>query len=433
MWAIWSPRYDCLLYAIHGEPTSRVASTTTASNSYGVLIAKWEDEHVLILRINTADLACTHRFPYRATMIAGEYRLRGTKRPHLLFASLFNDDPGDLRAKVIGLYGVLLAFNVGAWTWAALAFHRYPLLLGTSLLAYSFGLRHAVDADHIAAIDNVTRKLMQDGKRPIAVGFMFSLGHSSIVVLGAAAIAGTAIALQHHFDGIRNIGGLIGTIVSAVFLFAIAFVNMIVLRSIYRAFVRVRRGGAYIEEDFDMLLGDRGFLARIFRPVFRMITRSWHMYPLGLLFGLGFDTATEIGLLAISAAEASKGLPFWSTLVFPVLFAAGMSLIDTTDNILMLGAYGWAFVKPIRKLYYNMTITSVSVVVALLVGGIEALGLIGGHLHLQGAFWDFIDRLNSNFGVLGYCIIGIFALAWIVSIAIYKLRRFEDLELNPES
>ena len=164
-----------------------------------------------------------------------------------------------------------------------------------------------------------------------------------------------------------------------------------------------------------------------------MIRRSWHMYPLGVLFGLGFDTATEIGLLGISAAEASRGLSLWSILVFPVLFAAGMSLIDTTDNILMLGAYGWAYIKPIRKLYYNLTITSVSVVVAFVVGGIEALGLLGGQLHLQGVFWGFIVRLNANFGVLGYCIIAIFALAWIVSIAIYKLRRFEDLELNPES
>ncbi|HEX3661889.1 MAG TPA: HoxN/HupN/NixA family nickel/cobalt transporter, partial [Acidobacteriaceae bacterium] len=168
-------------------------------------------------------------------------------------------------------------------------------------------------------------------------------------------------------------------------------------------------------------------------PVFAMIRRSWHMYPLGFLFGLGFDTATEIGLLGLSAAEASRGLSLWSILVFPVLFAAGMSLIDTTDNILMLGAYGWAYIKPIRKLYYNLTITSVSVVVAFVVGGVEALGLLGGHFHLQGAFWALVSRLNDNFGMLGYCIVGIFALAWIVSIAIYKLRRFEDLELTPEA
>jgi nickel/cobalt transporter (NiCoT) family protein len=343
---------------------------------------------------------------------------------------LFDDAAGDLRSRVIAIYGILLAFNLGAWVWAGVAFHHYPVLLGTALLAYSFGLRHAVDADHIAAIDNVTRKLMQDGKRPVAVGFMFSLGHSTVVVLGAAAIAGTALALQHRLDGVRNVGSVIGTSVSALFLFAIAMVNLIVLRSIYRAFVRVRHGEPYVEEDFDLLLGNRGFLSRLFRPVFKMITRSWHMYPLGLLFGLGFDTATEIGLLGISAAEASKGLSFWAILVFPILFAAGMSLIDTTDNILMLGAYGWAYVKPIRKLYYNMTITCVSVVVALVVGGIEALGLLAGHFHLTGRFWNVVASLNDNFGTLGYFIVGLFALSWIVSIAVYKWRRFDDLELN---
>jgi nickel/cobalt transporter (NiCoT) family protein len=346
------------------------------------------------------------------------------------FKALLNDGAENLRGRVIAIYAILAAFNVGAWLWAAVAFRNYPLLLGTSLLAYSFGLRHAVDADHIAAIDNVTRKLMQDGKRPVAVGLMFSLGHSTVVVLGAAAIAGAALTLQHRLDAFRSIGELIGTLVSAFFLFAIAIVNLIVLRSIYIAFVRVRRGEPYVDEDFDMLLGNRGFLARLFRPMFKMITRSWHMYPLGFLFGLGFDTATEIGVLGLSAAEASKGLPVGSILVFPVLFAAGMSLIDTTDNILMLGAYGWAFVKPVRKLYYNMTITSVSVIVALVVGGIEALGLVGEHFHLRGWFWGGITRLNNNFGALGYFIVGLFALSWIASIAFYKWRRFDDTELT---
>ncbi len=186
----------------------------------------------------------------------------------------------------------------------------------------------------------------------------------------------------------------------------------------------------YVEDDFDLLLADRGFLARLFRPMFAIITRSWHMYPLGVLFGLGFDTATEIGLLGISAAEASKGLPLWSILVFPALFAAGMSLIDTTDNILMLGAYGWAFVKPVRKLYYNMTITLVSVVVALVVGGIEALGLLANQFSLTGESWNMVRKLNNNFGALGYFIIGLFAISWIVSFAIYKWRRFDDLELS---
>ena len=348
----------------------------------------------------------------------------------LKLRALFDDADHDVRSRIIAIYGVLLVFNLGAWIWAAIAFRHYPVLFGTALLAYSFGLRHAVDADHIAAIDNVTRKLMQEGKRPVVVGFMFSLGHSTIVVLGAAAIAGTALALQHRLDGVRAIGGVIGTLVSAFFLFAIALVNLVIMRSIYRAFVRVRRGGAYVEEDFDLLLSNRGFLARLFRPMFNMITRSWHMYPLGLLFGLGFDTATEIGVLGISAAEASKGLSFWAILVFPVLFAAGMSLIDTTDNILMLGAYGWAFVKPIRKLYYNMTITGVSVVVALVVGGIEVLGLLAEHFHLQGSFWAGVVKLNDNFGTLGYFIVGLFALSWIVSIAVYKWFRFDDLELG---
>lgn len=344
--------------------------------------------------------------------------------------SLFNDAATNVRGKVAGIYGVLVFFNIAAWLWAFIAFRHYPLLLGTAFLAYSFGLRHAVDADHIAAIDNVTRKLMQEGKRPVAVGFLFSLGHSTIVGLGSAGIAAAALLLQRHVDVVRGIGGIIGTLVSALFLFGIAFANLIVLQSIYGVFMRVRKGAPYVEEDLNLLLAGRGFLARLFRPMFAMIRRSWHMYPLGVLFGLGFDTATEIGVLGISAAEASKGLPIWSIMVFPALFAAGMSLIDTTDNILMLGAYGWAFVKPVRKLYYNMTITFVSVVVAFVVGGTEALGLLAGQFNLSGMFWDTVRKLNENFGVLGYFIIGLFVLSWIVSIGIYKWRRLDELEVN---
>jgi high-affinity nickel-transport protein len=344
--------------------------------------------------------------------------------------ALFNDVAGHTRRKIREIYAVLLVFNLSAWLWAFFAFHHYPALVGTAFLAYSLGLRHAVDADHIAAIDNVTRKLMQEGKRPVAVGFLFSLGHSTVVVLGSAAIAATALSLQHRMDAVRHIGGLVGTLTSTLFLFAIAIVNLVVLRSVYLAFRRVRRGERYVEEDFDLLLGSRGFLSRVFRPMFALISRSWHMYPLGLLFGLGFDTATEIGLLGISAAEASKGLSLWSILVFPALFAAGMSLVDTTDNILMLGAYGWAFVKPIRKLYYNMTITLVSALVAMVVGGIEALGLLAGQFHCQGVFWDGVGKLNKSFGTLGYCIIALFALCWCISIWIYKWRRFDDLELE---
>src|SRR6202051_220450 len=312
--------------------------------------------------------------------------------------TLVNDVAGRTRRKIGGIYAVLLVFNLSAWLWAFVAFRHYPALVGTAFLAYSLGLRHAVDADHIAAIDNVTRKLMQEGKRPVAVGFMFSLGHSTIVLLGSLGIAWTTLVLQHRMYAVREIGGVVGTLLSTLFLFGIAAVNLVVLHSIWRTFLRVRAGEPYVDEDFDLLLGNRGFLARLFRPMFRIITRSWHMYPLGVLFGLGFDTATEIGLLGISAAQASSGMSIWSILIFPALFTAGMSLIDTTDSILMLGAYGWAFIKPIRKLYYNMTITLVSVVVAFAVGGIEALGLMAEQFHLKGRFWNFVDRLNDNFG-----------------------------------
>jgi high-affinity nickel-transport protein len=343
-------------------------------------------------------------------------------------AKLFNDRDAELGSKVVGIYVVLVLANVLAWLWALVAFHDYPVLIGTAFLAYAFGLRHAVDADHIAAIDNVTRKLMQEGKRPVAVGFFFSLGHSTIVVLASAAIAVATASLEGRFDSFKVVGGMVGTLVSVVFLFLVAAANFIILCSVYRTFRDVRRGDAYVEEDLNHLLAQRGFLGRLFRPMFRLVARSWHMYPLGFLFGLGFDTATEIGLLGISAAEASKGLPVWSIMVFPALFTAAMSLIDTTDGVLMLGAYGWAFGKPIRKLYYNLTITFVSVLVAVLIGGIEALGLLADRLSLDGPFWSFIGALNDNFGSLGYLIIAIFVASWLVSVAVYRLGRFDRLE-----
>ena len=344
--------------------------------------------------------------------------------------ALFDDRRGGLARKIIGVYVVLLAANVAAWIWALTAFRHYPLLLGTAFLAYSFGLRHAVDADHIAAIDNVTRKLMQEGKRPAAVGFFFSLGHSTIVILATVAIAATALAFKDQIDSLKGIGGLVGTLVSALFLLAIAMMNIVILGNVYRTFRAVKEGQPYRDEDLNLLLAGRGLMARIFRPMFRLIRRSWQMYPLGVLFGLGFDTATEVGLLGIAAAGAAKGMSIWSILVFPALFTAGMSLVDTTDSILMLGAYGWAFVKPIRKLYYNMTITFVSVLVALLVGGIEALGLIGDQLGLKGAFWDGIGALNDNFGMIGYVIVGLFVVSWIVAVLVYRLRGYDRLELT---
>ncbi|MBI1773727.1 MAG: HoxN/HupN/NixA family nickel/cobalt transporter [Proteobacteria bacterium] len=332
------------------------------------------------------------------------------------------------RNRIVALYVVLIGANLAVWAWALIAFDAYPVLLGTALLAYSFGLRHAVDADHIAAIDNVTRKLMQEGERPVAVGFFFSLGHSSVVVLASAAIALAASSLESRFQLFREIGGIIGTSVSALFLFAIAIANIFILNAVYRSFRRARQGGPAVDDDLDGLLAGRGLMARLFRPMFRLVSRSWHMYPLGILFGLGFDTASEIGLLGISAAEAAKGLPIWSILIFPALFTAGMSLVDATDNLLMLGVYGWALVKPIRKLYYNLTITFVSVVVALVIGGVEALGLIASNLELSGAFWELVAALNENFGMLGYLVIAIFAVSLAVSLILYKLMGYDRLE-----
>ena len=336
----------------------------------------------------------------------------------------------NLRGRIIGITTGLVLANALVWVVAFWTFHAYPVLLGTCLLAYAFGLRHAVDADHIAAIDNVTRKLMQEGKRPVGVGFFFSLGHSTIVILASAALAATATKLKSHFDQFKSVGGLVGTLVSASFLLLIAFANLLVLIGVYRAFQRVKNGGSYEEEELDLLLADRGLLNRLLKPVFGMIRQSWHMYPLGVLFGLGFDTATEIGVLGMSATGAAQGMSIWAIMIFPALFTAGMTLIDTIDSVLMLGAYGWAFVKPIRKLYYNMTITFVSILVALVVGGIEVLGVIGDKLGLESGFWAFIGTLNDNFGTIGYVIIGIFVLSWIVSFAIYRIKGYDRIEVS---
>jgi high-affinity nickel-transport protein len=343
-------------------------------------------------------------------------------------ASFLDDEPVRLRAKTIGVYIVLMAMNALAWIWAMVEFRNYPVLLGTASLAYTFGLRHGVDPDHIAAIDNVTRKLMQEGKRPLYAGFFFALGHSTVVVIASVLVALSVAAFQAKFEGFREIGGLIGTSVSALFLLAISLANIVILMSVYRVFAAVKRGDRLIEDDLHNVLAQRGLLGRMLRSLFGIITRSWHMYPLGLLFGLGFDTASEVGLLGISASQGSAGLPVWSILVFPALFTAGMSLVDTTDGVLMVNAYGWAFLKPIRKLYYNLTITSVSIIVALLIGSVEALGLLGEKLGRAGGFWDFVGALNNNFGALGYLIVTIFALSWLVSVVVYRLSGYDKIE-----
>jgi high-affinity nickel-transport protein len=306
----------------------------------------------------------------------------------------------------------LLAFNAGAWVAAFVAFRSHPLLLGTALLAYTFGLRHAVDADHIAAIDGVTRKLMHDGARPVTVGLFFSLGHSTIVVLLTCAIALAANAARSYLPLLRVEGDVVGTTISVLFLLAIAIVNIGVLAGVLRS-----RG----REHHDIPQG--GLLGRILRPVLAMVDKSWKMYPVGVLFGLGFDTATEVGLLGIAAIEAGHSLPVAAIMIFPLLFTAGMSLLDTTDGILMLGAYGWALVRPERKLFYNTVVTVVSIFAALFVGGIEALGLVGNHLRLSGGLWAAIDAVNANSGALGCAIVGLIIVSWIASALCALLLR----------
>lgn len=337
--------------------------------------------------------------------------------------------PDGFRLRLIAVLGGLVIANIAAWAWALTAFAGQPVLIGTAVLAYSLGLRHALDADHIAAIDNVTRKLMQEGKRPVAVGFFFALGHSTVVLVASLAIAVAANSLTERFAGYREIGGIIGTSASALFLFAIALANLSVLSGVYRAFKKVRAGEAVHDDDIDHLLQQRGWLARLFRPLFRFVSKSWQLYPIGLLFALGFETASEISLFGLAANNAGT-ISHWSILIFPALFAAGMTLVDTLDGVLMLGAYGWAFARPIRKLYYNITITAVSVIVAMIVGGLETLGLVQGAFALAGPFWTSIAALNNHFGVLGFVIIGVFIASWVISILVYKWRRYDDIDVR---
>jgi high-affinity nickel-transport protein len=329
------------------------------------------------------------------------------------------------RARIVSLYALLLAINCLAWTWAVIALSGRPTLLGTAFLAYVLGLRHAVDADHIATIDNVVRKLMQDGKRPLAVGLFFSLGHSLSIALAVAGIAAAAFALQGRFQEFRVLGSIIGTGASAFFLLTIAVINLVILRSVWRSFQRARRGEHVGDHELNLLLSGRGFLARILRPLFRMVTASWQMFAIGLLFGLGFDTATEISLFTVAAGQASGGLNFSTVMIFPALFTAGMTLVDTTDSILMVGAYGWAFLNPIRKIWYNLTITAISVVVALMIGGIEALGLVADKLGLEGTFWGAIASLNESLAKFGYLVVGVFLVSWALSFVLYRWQRLE--------
>ena len=299
--------------------------------------------------------------------------------------------------------------------------------IGVGLTAYTLGLRHAFDADHIAAIDNTTRKLMEDGQRPMGVGFFFSLGHSTIVFglalllsIGVRAIVGP---VEDDSSALHHYTGVIGTSVSGIFLYLIAIINIVILAGILRVFAAMRRG-EYDEAALEEQLNNRGFLNRIFGRFTRSITKSWQMYPLGMLFGLGFDTATEIALLVLAGTSAAAGLPWYAILCLPVIFAAGMSLLDTIDGSFMNFAYGWAFSKPVRKVYYNITITGLSVAVALIIGTIELLSLLAQQLGWSGGFWDWIGGLDLN--ALGFFIVGMFVATWAVALLIWRFGRIEE-------
>ncbi len=299
--------------------------------------------------------------------------------------------------------------------------------IGVGITAYTLGLRHAFDADHIGAIDNTTRKLMSEGQRPLSVGFFFSLGHSTIVfalaALFAIGVRGLSGDVANDSSALHKATGVIGPTISGSFLFIIGLINLVVLLSIVRIFRRMRHGD-YDEQQLEDQLNSRGFMNRFLSRATRAVKKPWHMYPVGILFGLGFDTATEIALLATAGAAATGGLPFYAILCLPILFAAGMSLLDTIDGAFMNFAYGWAFSKPVRKIYYNITITGLSVMVALLIGTIELIQVISDKLSLTGTFVDWINNLDFN--LIGYLIVAMFVITWAAAVAVWRLGRIEE-------
>ncbi|MFJ8276142.1 HoxN/HupN/NixA family nickel/cobalt transporter [Streptomyces griseoviridis] len=336
--------------------------------------------------------------------------------------------------RVGGMAAFVIALHVIGWFTlvAIVAPHHYSIGeksfgIGIGVTAYTLGMRHAFDADHIAAIDNTTRKLMGEGQRPLSVGFWFSLGHSSIVFglalllsLGVRTLAGP---VRDDGSALHDVTALIGTTVSGTFLYVIAGINLVILAGIWKVFRRMR-SGHFDEAALEEQLDNRGLINRILGRFMKSITKSWQMYPLGLLFGLGFDTATEIALLVLAGSGAASGLPWYAILCLPVLFAAGMSLLDTIDGSFMNFAYGWAFSKPVRKVYYNLTITGLSVAVALIIGTVELLGLLVDRLGLHGPFWDWIGGLDLN--IVGFVIVGLFFATWVIALLVWKFGRIEE-------
>ncbi len=328
------------------------------------------------------------------------------------------------KTKIVIIYVPIIAATIFGFVASTIIGSMSIPLAGLGIVAYVFGLRHGVDADHIAAIDNTTRKLMQEGKKPLTVGTWFSLGHSTIVIIMIIALVISTRAIAISIPSLQNVGEIIGTSVSGTFLWIVGLINVVIVFGIYKIYKELRTSkldAAQLEEK----LNKRGFLNRYFAPLFKIVRKPWQIYPIGVLFGLGFDTASEVALIAISVGVGvTSSIPIWMILVLPFMFTCGMVLVDTTDSITMRMAYGWAFHKPIRKIYYNLTITIISILVAFVIGGVEVLQVLSGELKLSGAFWDWLN--NLDFETLGYGIIGIFVISWLVSIAVYKYKKIES-------
>jgi high-affinity nickel-transport protein len=338
------------------------------------------------------------------------------RRAHLSFSAAE-------RVRVSGLYGFIALLHGSGWGLYLHYSRSYPALVGLGFAAYMFGLRHAFDADHIAAVDDTVRFMLQKGKRPLGVGFFFSLGHSTVVLGLSIGIAFAATAVKQALPQLQGAGGIIGASVSGAFLWIIGILNLLILLDVLKVWQKAK-AGTHDHAHLEQLLQQRGLLNRLFGGrLQKLMNHSWQMYPLGLLFGLGFDTASEVGLLAMTAGASVGNMPVLAVLSLPILFAAGMTVMDTTDGILMSKAYDWAFVNPLRKIFYNITTTALSIAVALVIGTIELLQVFIGLFDLHGRTFDLLARLD--FGVLGYLIVGMFLLAWGLSVALWKFGHIE--------
>ncbi|CEP11369.1 hypothetical protein [Parasitella parasitica] len=358
----------------------------------------------------------------------GTFALKFISENSFTYKIFFGPDPHKVRPKVLFLLAGLSILQIAIWVIAVCVFRPYPSMVGTGALAYTLGLRHAVDADHISAIDNVTRKLLSNNQHPVCVGLFFSLGHSTVVFITSIIVAATANAVASNIEDFSEIGGLIGTSVSITFLILIAILNLVCMIGVIKTMKRVKKEGIYTEVDVEEYLANRGILGRFFRPVFRFVNASWKMYPLGFLFGLGFDTASEVTLLGITAVQGAQGMSMWLIILLPILFASGMALIDSLDSMLMLFTYTWAYVNPVRKLFYNLTITTISVVVAVVVALIELFSLIGEQLELDNGWWRFWYFLADSFEWIGIVIVGAFVITWGISAIVYRLAGYRNLE-----